>query len=407
MKAPNPTFLQKAENIRSKRRMVTLILLTVLSSLFLVITFVLFVAAQQRDYEQLYPDLVGRATDTTTTMTYETSSLPSTGATESSATSSETEPVIAPSIHTETTPDPSGSETTNPLNPEELDIEDFYFSSPKPQVASHQRRAVLLDNMKNQIETYLRSLRNMRVCFEYISLKNNEELGIQELDPIVPAGAYALPVNIISSEQAQAGYINPNRLITYTGHSHVNGSYISENYPLNKQMYYNYITHLSIAKSDRVAYEMVISELGGMDSVIPKINSISSFIPYDRSVFYSDYSGTEYRGPGRTTCYDMARYAQYLYRSYQNNPSCYQNIINSMASSDIVSPIQSAFGLGVPVLHIYGRNSDMHSYTEIAIVDTYEPIVVCINVEGENNTEVLTVFSTVAGYVNEYISSCY
>ncbi len=407
MKRPNPTFLQKAENIRGKRRIATLILLTVLSSLFLVIAFVMFVASRQNRYSELYPDLVGRATDTTTTLTYATSSLTSATTTESSETTEETEAPLAPTIHTETTPEETGGETTMGLEPETLDLEDFHFSTPRSQVASHQRRAVLLDNMKNQTETYIRSLRNMRVCFQFISLKNNEALGINELEPIVPASTFALPINIISSEKAEAGLINPNRLLTYTGHSRVSGSYIYDTLPTNKQMYYYYVTHLSIAKSDRIALEYVLAELGGLDAIMPKINEISSFQPYDATVFYSDYSGTDLRGPGRSTCFDMARYAQYLYRSYQNNPSCYQNIINAMAYSDVGSPVRSAFGEETPILHIYGRNSDLHAYTELAIIDKYEPFIVCIYIEGENNSDVLTAFSTIGGYVNEFITSCY
>ena len=57
MKAPNPTFLHKAENIRGKRRFVTLILVLILSVLVLVVAFVMAVAARQREYAELYPVL--------------------------------------------------------------------------------------------------------------------------------------------------------------------------------------------------------------------------------------------------------------------------------------------------------------------------------------------------------------
>ncbi|MBP5261065.1 MAG: serine hydrolase [Clostridiales bacterium] len=406
MKAPNPIFLQKAESIRGRRRLVTLILLTVLSLLFLIVAFVLFVSARQKEYAQLYPDMVGHATGTSTTITYESSSQSETETTPSSSETSATEPVLAPSIVTSETTEATSAETTS-LNPDTLAMDDFHFSSPRSQIASHQRRAVLLDNMKNQIERYVRLLPSMRICFQYISLKTGESIGVNELDPIVPASTFALPINIVSCQKAKAGQVNPSVVITYTGHSSVNGSYIYENYPAGKQIYYSYLSHLSLAYSDRVALEMLIDQMGGMDAILPSINEISSFQPYDSTVFYTDYSGTDYRGPGRSTCFDMANYAQYLYRSYISDPSCYQSIINSMSASQVGSPIRSAFGVDTPILHIYGRNSDLHAYTELAIIDTYEPIVVCIYIEGDNNTEVLTAFSTIGGYVNEFITGCY
>ena len=411
MRAPNPTFLKRADDIRSKRRLVTLILTVVLLVLILIISFVVWVGSGQSGYEDLYPDLVGRATDTTTTIDIAPSSATSSQETSAPETGTSETDLTSQGEDETSGSEEGGSETAassvSPLEPDRLEIEDFHFSSSRSQVISHQRRAVLLDNMKNSIEVYIRGLSDMRVGFEYASLKNGEALGINELVPIVPGSTFALPVNIVASELASSTGRSQQQIITYTGHSYVNGSDISANYPANKQMYYGMITHLSIAYSDRVALEMLFHEIGGTESTIARINEISSFQPFDKEVFYTDFSGTDVKGAGRTTCYDMVNYLEYLYRGYMANPSCYQNILNSMAASEISSPLTSSFGENVPILHIFGRNESVHAYTELAIVDAGEPIAVCIYVEGENKTDVSVAFSTISGYVAEYINACY
>ena len=411
MRAPNPTFLKRADDIRSKRRLVTLILTAVLLVLILIICFVVWVGSGQLLYEELYPDLVGRATDTTTTIDVAPSSAVSSQEISGDETDT-SDPDITSAGEDETSGSEEGgtdatSSSASPLEPDRLEIEDFHFSSSRSQIISHQRRAVLLDSMKNNIETYIRGLSNMRIGFEYASLKNGEALGINELVPIVPGSTFALPVNIVASELASATGRSQQQIITYTGHAYVNGSYISANYPVNKQMYYGTITHLSIANSDRVALEMLFNEIGGTENTIARINEISSFQPFDKEVFYTDFSGTDVKGSGRTTCYDMVNYLKYLYRGYMSNPSCYQNILNSMAASEVSSPLTPAFGEGVPVLHIYGRNDSVHAYTELAIVDAGEPIAVCIYIEGDNKTEVSFAFATISGFVAEYINACY
>ncbi len=412
MKAPNPTFLDRAEKIHGKRKKITLILLAALSVLVLIVVFVVTVASKQKEYAEAYPDLVGRATDTTTTIDMTTSSRMTTAPTETTETSETTESSetpLAPSIHTETEDTSgTGSETgNNDTSPEELNLTDFHFSSLRSQIVSHQKRAVLLDQMKNNIESYIKNQSNMRVSFRYISLRNGEELGIRELDPIVPGGTFALPVSMVLNESFTAGSLNPSEIITYAGHAAVNGSYISTNYFSGKQIYLNFLEYLMLSYNDRIALEMVLDKLGGMESIIDKINAISSYLPYDKEVFYTDYSGKDHQGAGRTTCFDMSNYIKSLYSAYTTNPAGYQSIINALANSNVESPIASSFARGTPVLHIYGRNAEMNAYTELAIIDAEEPVAVCIYVECENKAKVTETFSTIAGYLAEYIKNCY
>lgn len=414
MKAPNPTFLDRAEKIHSKRKLITLILLASLSLIVLIVVFVVSVAARQKEYAQMYPDLVGKATGTTTTIEITTMSRETSETTETAETSETTETSetpLAPSIHIETTPEEtsaSGEGTShNDPSPEVLSLEDFHFSSPRSQVVSHQKRAVMLDKMKNNIESYILKQRNMRVGFRYISLRNGEELGIRELDPIVPAGTFALPISIVLNEKFISGALKPSDIITYEGHSSVSGSYISSNYSSGKQIYLNYLEYLMLSYNDRIALEMTLDKLGGLKNIADRINSISSFQPYNKEVFYTDYSGKDHNGAGRSTCFDMSNYIRSLYNAYTSNPSGYQSIMNALANSNVDSPIASAFAEQTPILHIYGRNTEMNAYTELAIIDAQEPIAVCIYVECADKAKVAETFTTIGGYLSGYIKGCY
>ena len=153
--------------------------------------------------------------------------------------------------------------------------------------------------------------------------------------------------------------------------------------------------------------EIDLTKMSGLNEVLPKIYSISAFQPFDKEIYYVNYEGVDSKGTGRTTCYDMGNYISYLYKSYVKNPSTYQNLINSLAYSDVESPLASSFAPDTKILHMYGRNNSLKAYTEVAIIDTYEPIAVCIYVESANKNDVVTAFSTIGKHVNDYISACY
>ena len=66
MKRPNPTFLKKAEGIKSSRKKRTLIIIAALVVLTFAVIFISSIASAQEKYRLMYPGLVGAATSTTT-----------------------------------------------------------------------------------------------------------------------------------------------------------------------------------------------------------------------------------------------------------------------------------------------------------------------------------------------------
>ena len=66
MRRPNPTFLKKAEGIKTSRKKRTLIIILVALVITFVVVFINSIAASQAMYRLQYPGLVGAASTTTT-----------------------------------------------------------------------------------------------------------------------------------------------------------------------------------------------------------------------------------------------------------------------------------------------------------------------------------------------------
>ena len=66
MVRPNPTFLKKAEGIKTSRKKRTLVIILILLAITFVVVFISSIASAQDTYRLMYPGLVGAATSTTT-----------------------------------------------------------------------------------------------------------------------------------------------------------------------------------------------------------------------------------------------------------------------------------------------------------------------------------------------------
>ena len=442
MRYPNPTFLQKASGIRHKRRNRTLIIIGVLLTLTLICIFVSRVAAMQDEYREKYPELVGAATSTadpnasptpargrsTTHHTTETSAEPTTE--ETSETAETTDPPIGPVINTEVTGQSSAEtsegetyetdENGEVIEPTESQNnapdafqespENFYFRTSYPlQTVSHEQRDIMLDTLKQDIQDYINASEGERICFRYISLDSGEELGLNELEPIVPAGSYALPVLSVMWDRVANNRLALTGTALYSGEANVGDcSFIADSYAAGKQFYTRTLAFLAAAKGDNLALNFIIEKLGGMERVVTFVDNISSYISFNTQVIYTDYAGLRLTGTNRSSLYDMANYAADLYYRYINNPDAYQQFVNDLALSEVPSAYQTSFGANANlILHCAGRNDALHAYTDIAIIDCEEPIVLAIYCECADADRADTIRADLATYVARYITACH
>ncbi|MBP5180391.1 MAG: serine hydrolase [Clostridiales bacterium] len=404
---PNPTFLNKAEGIRKKRHTKLVIAVTVLVLVALFVLLIRTGARLEKQYEQEYPDLVGAATAVTTEHT-ELPPLTPLEPTETQATvPTETEEALVPIIYTEP-PVETIDFTDLSADPFE-EPEPFYFRTSYPlQTISHEQRDVLLDVLKQNVLDYINSNPGERICFRYINLDTGETLGLNDLEPIVPAGAFALPIELTYWHRVDMGFASPQYVITYDG-TPVPGSssIIASLYPPGKMFYLRTLVNLAITDNDDYALNVVLDRSGGIETVWNYLSTISGYINYTENAIYTDYQGSLMRGTGRTSCYDMAAYAEFLYYGYLSQPDVYQSLINDLAYNPIRSPFMTSFGEDVPVLHVMGRNETFHAYTDVAIIDASEPIVLIVYCECASFDRALTIEADISGHVANFLNACH
>lgn len=405
---PNPTFLNKAEGIRKNRHTKMIVITSIIVLLALAAILIKIGANMQELYEQEYPDLVGAATATTAeTVPEESAPDPISYETEPIEPTETSEEILAPVIVTETTVETV--DITDLSAQEFVEQEPFYFRNNYPlQTISHEQRDVLLDYLKQDIQAYIAQTPGERICFRYVNLDNGETMGLNDLEPIVPAGSFALPIEFTFWHRVAMGYTSPNYILTYDG-SPVpgNSSAIASTYPAGKMFYLRTLANLAVTTNDDYALSVVLDRCSGISTVWSYISGISGYTNYTEDVTYTDYAGVLMSGSGRTSCYDMTAYAQALYFGYIREPDVYQPLINDLYYTSIRSPFTTSFGEDTPVLHVSGRNETFHAYTDIAIIDASEPIVLIVYSECSSLDRAQTIQADISGLVARYLNSCH
>jgi len=412
MVRPNPTFLKKAEGIKTSRKKRTLVIILITLVIAFIVVFISSIASAQDRYRLMYPGLVGAATSTTTEYSAYQRPVHTTTETTTEVTTTATTTVPHAVLAATPTPtlspeDPSKKQNNSP-DPF-MEDRNFSFKPIEIQTVSYQQRAVYLDDLKEQVIAYQNSHENMRICYEFISFATGERLGVDEIDPVVPSGAMAIPIAIAYYDK-NAGVTGPlSEIVTYDSSykGNRNSSYIAKTYSYGKQFYMRTILYYALAKNDSIALNYVITNLGGMEETIAQIKKISGYISYDDKVVYKDYSGKEYRTSGTISCYDMGQYLSYIYRTFTINPQVNQRLINDLAANEVDSPLVAAFPQDTRILHILGRNTERKAYMECAIIDYKEPFALIIYVEAYSSEDAGTAIATLGSYTQKFIETCY
>lgn len=411
MKRPNPTFLKKAEGIRTSRKKRTLIIILALLAVTFVIVFISSIASAQDQYRLMFPDLVGAATSTTTSYSEYQRPVHTTTETTTEATTIATTTLPHAELAATATPTPEPVPSSSQNNSPDIFTEDpnFSFKPMGVQTATYQERAVGIEELKEKVVRYQNSHPEMRICFEFVSLSSGERLGVDELDPVVPSGAMAIPLEIVYYDKYAGKTGHLSEVVTFDGSYKGSrySSYIAKNYNYGKSFYMRTILNYAICKNDSIALNYVVDKVGGMDEAIEAVNNISGYISYSQAYIYKDYLGKEYCAPGTTSCYDMGNYFYYLYHEFINTPQVNQRLINDLAANELESPLKAAFPADTRILHVLGRNTERGAYLECAIVDYKEPFALIIYVESSSPDSAGSAIATIGSYAQKYVEACY
>lgn len=413
MKYPNPTFLKVASKVKHTRRNRIIIVIVCLLVVTAIVLFIMKMASMQEQYRNEFPQLVGAATSTTeeTTKVERTHATTTTTTTVPSETTTETT-VLAPSFVTTTTTETTESTPPTEQNNapdvfDELDT-NFYFLNKHPlQTVSHDLRDQYLDDLKQSLEEYIANKcdSNERVCIYYANLNSNETMGVNELSPIVPAGAFNLPIELAYYDLISINAAYPYDIATYNEDASGNSSYISRTYSYGKQFYLRTLAYYAITMNDNVALNLLVNRVGGYDFLYNRIGNISCYVDYTQSVLYTNNKGETLKGPYRSSCYDMVNYAKTLYTDYKNNPEIYQPLVNDLYVSSMPTGYAVGFGEDALILHVVGRSLEYNAYTDLAIIDDKEPIVICIYCECSSIERSQVITADLSTLVSGFIDS--
>lgn len=387
MKYPNPTFIKQASGIKHGRRTRIIAAIAVITVVAAACWFINRMANMEKLYEEEYPDLVGISADET-----------------DAADESVPEPFFEETV-------PAGETEASEETSEETEVSDdnFYFSNSYPlQTISHETRDQYLDDLKQEIQDYITEHSTERICVRYSNLRTNENLGINDLEPICPAGSMSLPVALCIADRLAAGTLSPDKSYTYEGEAPEGGSsVIYDTASAGTSYTVTDLLPLAISQNDSLALNYLLSPMGGMDGFAEEASAISGYIRFDDSVLYENYLGEAYQGTGRTSVYDMNTFAEYLYSGYINHPENYQTIINAMRDCTASNGAKNIFGTSGSVLAVTGRNEELHAYTLTAIVDCSEPFALTIYCECESYERAVEIQSNISLFVSNFISSCH
>lgn len=408
MKYPNPTFLKKASKVKHTRRNRTIVVIVCLCLVTAIILFILKMASMQDKYRKDYPQLVGAATATTAEPTPTPTPSPTPTPT---IPPEQTTTELQPSFATEATTEETIGETEETEQDNSVEFfeeleEGFHFHNEHPlQTVSHDLRDQSLDDLKQDLEEYISQYCNdAKVSFYYINLGCNETMGVNELTPIVPAGAFNIGYAIDYYNLCQTGVVYPYQEVIYSEGADGNSSYIASNYSYGKHFHLRTLAYYAFAYNDNVALKMLLKRMGNYDSILDRIGEISCYVDFSQSVLYYDRNGNAVKGPGRSSCYDLGNYLEYLYNGYKNSPEIYQPLLDDLSRSAIPSGYTTAFSDPDDlVIHMAGRNEDFNSYTDIAIIDSVEPFAVSINVECDSYDRSVQITADLATLLSRYI----
>ncbi|MCQ2482265.1 MAG: serine hydrolase [Clostridia bacterium] len=420
MKYPNPTFLNKASDIRYKRGRLTIIIVTCLVVLLTAVLFVAKISSMQDYYREKYPNLVGAATSEENAADFtikDYDAIASDNMTETSAATSveTTETTALGPIIAETTPEVTTEESTTATqnnSPDRLENEEnIYFSNYYPlQTISHEDRDMALDVLKQEISDYIKEHPEERIAFRYVNLNSNEALGCNDLEIILPSASYILPIEMLYYEGIAQGTYSSTEVRTYQGDAILGGrSYIADNYEPGKQFYMQNLAALAIKNNDYLAIKYLLDYMGGISTISSSLSEMSGYIDYSETYTYEDYNGDTIKSSNTSSCYDMVQYMQIFYYNYLRSSSTYQQLLNDLANSNMSSGINNIFSKDTNnlTLNVTGTDDERHAYFAMTLVDGEEPFIVAIYSECASSDRAGVIQSDLSTYLLRFISNCH
>lgn len=430
MKNPKSNYIGDAWRLRRKRMIIKgiiagAVILVVAFSIFFVKILNMkddidseFSGSTEPTFTTREPSTESASTDDSSFESYPTQDTTEPGITTETTTEDTDVPLTTESTQYTTEPTPETDEegnevtttTTISLLPDPQEPrESVLFPSKYPlQTVTHAQRDQSYSNMKHAVKKYIEEKDDARIGFYYINLSTKEAFGYNENAPFIVGSSIYLPLTMMFYDDVRADLRSPMTVVPFSQEYVAEGAYSEiAKMPEGKQYYLDQLAFLAMRDGDYVAMQMLLSHMGGTEATLERLSKMSLCIDYTAVENYVDYAGVQQSGSHRSSAYDLANYAELLYWRYMSYPESYQDLIDAMSLAEPNTGVGRNFPAGTTVLHRPGTSTEYHSKSDVAIILTSEPIILCVTVETEDPAAADEIEAALGALVYNFISYCH
>ena len=273
-------------------------------------------------------------------------------------------------------------------------------------------RAANLNALQQKVADYLNQ-QSGRFGVYYLNMNNGETLAYKETQPIVAASTIKIAYNTYLYEKVASGEISLEEKMSYNAAAYPNGDYEGgtgsiQNSADGTEFTIRQVSNLCITISDNCATNMILRRLGGEDAVNDNyLKPISCVVDYRGTSSYTDCTGAEKSGKRRTSAIDLAKYAEHLYRDYEENQTGFQPLIDDLCTTEYNWGVPAGGPADVKVAHKVGFYPDYYTYNDIGIVFSSEDYVLCVMTECTSEEKAHQIIGEVSRMIYEYVESNY
>lgn len=239
--------------------------------------------------------------------------------------------------------------------------------------------------LKAELEQYI-SKQEGRYGLYYKNLVNGQYFGIGDRDPYIAASTTKLPMNLLLYRKVAAGEIDLQQKLTYLQEDFEAGTGIIQSSPFGTEYTVRETARLSIVYSDNCGINMIIRLLG-IENIRKYMQELGGTIYYERS--------------HRSCPYDLALYAEELYRFYQQAPDTIGVLMEDLQNTLWNDRISKLLPDDVKVPHKIGNYPGVCN--DVGIVFASEPYVLAVMSDGVAQETALDVIAQLSRMIYDAV----
>ena len=244
-----------------------------------------------------------------------------------------------------------------------------------------------MNALKEELARYI-SKQDGRYGLYFKNIVTGAAFGINDRSEYIAASTAKLPMNLLLYKKAASDEIDLNSHLFYLQEDFEAGTGIIQNSPYGTVYTVRETARLSIVYSDNCGINMIIRLLG--------IDNIRRYM--------QELGGTVYYGSDHLSCpYDLALYAEALYRFYQEEPEIAGPLIRDLQDTQWNDRINKFLPRDVKVSHKIGNYVGVCN--DVGIVFAAEPYVLAVMSDGVDQVVASDVIGELSKRIYDHVAA--